>query len=239
MPKAIVTDIEGTTSSIAFVKDVLFPYAAERLPSWLRENRRVPAVQAEIENVAETIGRTSSDLDAVIEQLLDWICQDIKATPLKALQGMVWKSGYASGDYRAHVYPDAHAVLKDWNAQGIPLYVYSSGSVQAQQLFFQYSDYGDLRSLFSGYFDTTTGPKSEHDSYVKIATKIGLPASDILFLTDVEAEIAAALGAGMQTVLIVRSEDSDVDPDDVSCRSARDFHEVADLIQRSSQVGDT
>ena len=231
MPKAIVTDIEGTTSSIAFVKDVLFPYAADRLPSWLRENRAtVPAIQAEIEKVADTIDRTSSDLAAVIDQLLDWIDQDVKATPLKALQGMLWKSGYESGDYRAHVYPDAHAVLQDWNAQGTPLYVYSSGSVQAQQLFFQYSDFGDLRGLFSGYFDTTTGPKSERASYLKIAADIGMPAADILFLSDVEAEVAAALAAGMQAVLIVRSEDSDVNPDEVSCRAAQDFHEVADLL---------
>ncbi|MEM7502537.1 MAG: acireductone synthase [Pseudomonadota bacterium] len=230
MPKAIVTDIEGTTSSIAFVKDVLFPYAAERLPSWLRENRNVPAVQAEIEKVAEAIDRTTSDLEAVIEQLLDWINQDVKATPLKALQGMLWKSGYESGHYRAHVYPDAHAALQDWNAQGTPLYVYSSGSVQAQQLFFQYSDFGDLRSLFSGYFDTTTGPKSERASYLKLAADVGLPAADILFLSDVEAETAAALAAGMQAVLIVRGEDSDVDSDEVSCRSARDFHEVLEVI---------
>lgn len=227
-PQAIVTDIEGTTSSLAFVKDVLFPYAAKNLPAWLGENRLNPAVQQQIANVAETIDRPGSDLDAVIGQLLNWIEQDVKATPLKVLQGMLWKSGYESGDYRAHVYEDAAHVLQDWYAAGIPLYVYSSGSVQAQELFFQYSRYGDLRALFSGYFDTTTGPKNEDDSYRKIAASIGLPTAELLFLSDAKPEITAAASAGMQTVLIVR--DADSQPDAISCAVAQDFHEVSDLV---------
>lgn len=230
MTQAIVTDIEGTTSSLAFVKDVLFPYAAEHLPAWLSENRLDPAVQQQIARVAETIGKPASDLDAVVEQLLNWIEQDVKATPLKALQGMLWKSGYESGDYRAHVYEDAAQVLKDWHAASVPLYVYSSGSVQAQELFFQYSEYGDLRTLFSGYFDTTTGPKNEDGSYRKIADSISIPASDILFLSDAESEITAALSAGMQAVLIVRDAGSRIDPDAIRCTVARNFHEVSDLV---------
>lgn len=230
MPKAIVTDIEGTTSSIAFVKDVLFPYAAKKLPDWLRQQRLDPAVQQQVASVAEAIGKPASDLDAVTAQLLSWIEQDVKATPLKALQGMLWESGYESGDYRAHVYADAHELLQQWHAAGIPLYVYSSGSVHAQELFFRYSDYGDVRALFSGYFDTTTGPKTDSASYRKIASDIGLPAPDILFLSDAEPEIAAASSAGMQTVLITRREDSDLDSDAVSYTSARDFHEVSDLL---------
>lgn len=230
MTRAIVTDIEGTTSSLAFVKDVLFPYAAKRLPGWLSEHRLDPAVQQQIECVAETIGQPASDLDAVTTQLLSWIEQDVKATPLKALQGMLWKAGYESGDYRAHIYEDAYQVLQDWHGAGTPLYVYSSGSVQAQELFFQYSRYGDLRPLFTGYFDTTTGPKNEEHSYREIAAKIGLPVGEILFLSDAEPEIAAALSAGMQAVLIVRDADSGIDPDAVSYPVARDFHAVSDLI---------
>ncbi len=230
MTQAIITDIEGTTSSIAFVKDVLFPYAAKNLPAWLKENRQDAAVQQQIASVAETIDRPADDLDAVTEQLLDWIAKDVKATPLKALQGMLWKSGYEAGDYRAHVYEDAAEVMKEWTAVGIPLYVYSSGSVQAQKLFFQYSDYGDLRALFNGYFDTTTGPKNESDSYRKIATSIGLPAKDILFLSDAEAEVFAALSAGMQAVLVVRGEESQSKPDAISCNVAHDFHEASGLV---------
>ena len=230
MPQAIVTDIEGTTSSIAFVKDVLFPYAAKHLPTWLSENRLDPVVRQQIERVAETLGRPANDLDAVMDQLLTWIEQDVKATPLKALQGMLWKSGYERGDYRAHVYEDAAQVLRDWHSAGTPLYVYSSGSVQAQKLFFKYSRYGDLRRLFADYFDTTTGPKTDPASYRNIAASIGVPAGEILFLSDAEPEVAAAVSAGMQAVLVVRAADSQVDPDAVSYTVARDFQEIAGLI---------
>lgn len=233
MTKAILTDIEGTTSSLAFVKEVLFPYATKKLPAWLNDNASDPAVRREIAAVAGEIERPASDIDAVSQQLLEWINQDVKATPLKALQGMLWKSGYESGDYRAHVYEDAYRVLQDWNAARTPLYVYSSGSVQAQELFFQYSRYGDLRPLFTGYFDTTTGPKSEEDSYRKIAVSIGLPAADILFLSDAESEIAAALAAGMQAVLVIRGEDSRIDPGATSYTVAPDFHEVSHLVSKT------
>jgi enolase-phosphatase E1 len=227
MTKAIVTDIEGTTSSIAFVKDVLFPYAARNLPVWVKENHSDVGVQREIAAVAETLDRPADDVGAVINQLLEWIEQDVKATPLKTLQGMLWKSGYESGDYRAHVYEDAVQKLQDWHSANIPLYVYSSGSVQAQELFFQYSEYGDLRNLFSGYFDTTTGPKSEADSYRKIAVAINLPATDILFLSDIESEVGAALATGMKAVLVVREHDSSINPNDVGYDVARNFHEVS------------
>jgi enolase-phosphatase E1 len=226
MTKAILTDIEGTTSSLAFVKEVLFPYATKKLPAWLNDNASDPAVRREIAAVAGEIERPASDIDAVSQQLLEWINQDVKATPLKALQGMLWKSGYESGDYRAHVYEDAVQKLQDWHTAGIPLYVYSSGSVQAQELFFQYSRYGDLRTLFAGYFDTTTGPKNEVDSYRTIAASIRLPTSDILFLSDAQAEVEAALAAGLEAVVIDRAEDSSIDPDDVSYKVARNFHEI-------------
>jgi enolase-phosphatase E1 len=226
MTKAIVTDIEGTTSSIAFVKDVLFPYAAKNLPSWLEDNCDDPAVRRQVENIAETIARPASDIAAVIKQLLEWIEHDVKATPLKALQGMLWKSGYESGDYRAHVYEDAVQKLKDWHAAGIPLYVYSSGSVQAQKLFFQYSRYGDMRNLFSGYFDTTTGAKSDADSYRKIATSIGVPPAELLFLSDVESEVSAAVEAGFDAVLVARDEEASTDFERGNFKVARTFFDI-------------
>jgi enolase-phosphatase E1 len=226
MTKAIVTDIEGTTSSIAFVKDVLFPYAAENLPTWLSDNCTDAAVLRQIESVAKLIDRPASDITAVTKQLLEWIDQDVKATPLKTLQGMLWKSGYENDDYSAHIYEDAVQKLQDWHAAGIPLYVYSSGSVQAQELFFQYSRYGDVRNLFSGHFDTSTGAKSDADSYRKIAAAIGIPPADILFLSDVESEISAAVEAGFDAVLVAREEEASSNSDTSSFDVARTFFDV-------------
>lgn len=226
MTKAIVTDIEGTTSSIAFVKEVLFPYATKTLPVWLKDNRNLPTVQQQINAVAETIGRPVSDLESITKQLLTWIDEDIKAPPLKALQGMLWEAGYACGDYRAHIYEDAIQKLQDWHAAGLPLYVYSSGSVHAQQLFFQYSCYGDVRNLFSGYFDTTTGAKTDAESYRSITAAIQLDADDILFLSDTEAEIDAAFEAGLNAVLLTRPADRSGNADDDVYAMARNFHEI-------------
>ena len=123
---------------------------------------------------------------------------------MKALQGMIWKAGYQSGAYTAHLYPDTAPALRRWHDAGLPLYVYSSGSIAAQKLFFGYSDAGDLTPLFSGYFDTTTGMKQEVESYRKIAAAISLPASEIVFLSDIEGELNAAREAGFQTVLLDR-----------------------------------
>ena len=211
MARAIVCDIEGTTSSIAFVKEVLFPYATEHLPGFLKNNREDTHVQEQLNAVAMECRLNSHDLDAITAQLLVWIESDIKATPLKTLQGLVWEHGYATGAYKAHVYDDAYEALKTWHDEGIALYIYSSGSVRAQQLFFEYSRFGDLRPLFSGYFDTTTGPKQETQSYVRIAKAIGLPGEHLLFLSDVEAELDAAHEARFDTIWVIRPEDFPVD----------------------------
>jgi enolase-phosphatase E1 len=204
MVQAVVTDIEGTTSSISFVKEVLFPYAAAHMASFLREHWEEPAVQEQVRALAADTGEsvvTADDADRILQQ---WIREDRKATPLKALQGMIWKAGYQSGAYTAHLYPDTAPALRRWHDAGLPLYVYSSGSIAAQKLFFGYSDAGDLTPLFSGYFDTTTGMKQEVDSYRKIATAIGVPASEIVFLSDIEGELDAAREAGFQTILLDR-----------------------------------
>lgn len=200
--RAILTDIEGTTSSLAFVKEVLFPYARAALPDFLRENAAHPEVRPWLERLAAETGET--DLEGQIARLLAWIDEDRKHTVLKALQGMIWRRGYAEGHFRAHVYPDALTRLRAWQAAGIPLYVYSSGSVEAQKLFFAHSEAGDLTPLFSGHFDTTTGPKTEPDSYRLIAQAIGEPPERILFLSDLEAELDAARAAGLATVRLAR-----------------------------------
>jgi enolase-phosphatase E1 len=208
MIKAIITDIEGTTSSISFVKDVLFPYAAQKLPDYVRANCNNPAVQEQLQTTAQLANLPINDIEALIQQLLQWIREDKKITPLKALQGMIWQHGYEQGAYKAHVYADAVACLRAWHAQGLKLFVYSSGSIHAQKLFFKYSEAGDLTALFTDYFDTTSGSKQETVSYRKIAAAIGLPASNLLFLSDIGAELDAAREAGLKTVWLVREKDS-------------------------------
>ena len=201
--KAIVTDIEGTTSSLSFVKDVLFPYARANIDAFVRQHAEEPAIAALIEDVRQETGKALS-LDSVIQQLQQWIDADKKITPLKALQGLLWETGYQQGDFKGHIYPDAKQQLEQWHQQGIKLYVYSSGSVHAQKLLFGYTEYGDLNYLFSGYFDTRIGAKVERDSYQHIAEAIKLPANAILFLSDVQVELDAAKAAGMQTICLVR-----------------------------------
>ena len=197
MPRAILTDIEGTTSSIAFVAETLFPYARAHLPTFVAAH---PEDSAPI--LAEVAAIEPGDPVATLTR---WIDEDRKATPLKTLQGMIWADGYRERAFTGHIYPDAVAALRRWHDAGIALYVFSSGSVAAQKLLFGHSDAGDLMPLFSGYFDTTTGPKREAASYHAIASAIGLAADEILFLSDTPQEIAAAREAGLSALLIDRA----------------------------------
>ncbi len=205
----VLTDIEGTTTDINFVHKVLFPYARAHLPAFVRANAETPAVADCLQQVRASLEDPNASLDRVIDQLLAWIDSDTKATPLKTLQGLIWVQGYEQGDFTGHLYPDAHAGLQRWFEQGLKLYVFSSGSVKAQQLLFGYSDFGDLTPLFSGYFDTNTGQKREAEAYHNIAQAIGVPAGEILFLSDIVPELDAAKAAGMQTCLLVRGEQPD------------------------------
>jgi len=202
---AILTDIEGTTSSISFVKDVLFPYAREHLPAFVAEHGDEPDVKRWLDATAHEAGIDATDRDGIVATLQRWIDEDRKATPLKALQGMIWQDGYASGAYRAHLYPEVADRLRAWKDRGLPLYVYSSGSVAAQKLFFRYSEAGDLSSLFDGHFDTEVGGKREAASYTQISTAIGVAAKNILFLSDIVEELDAARSAGLQTVWLCRA----------------------------------
>ena len=202
--RAIVTDIEGTTSSISFVREVLFPYARKRLPAFVETHTDRPEVQHWLHEAAREAGLVEASRQEIIELLLQWIDQDRKSTALKALQGMIWKDGYEAGAYRAHMYPEVPARLREWRADGLRLYVYSSGSVPAQQLFFRYSEAGDLTPLFAGYFDTETGPKREADSYRRIAEAIGEQPRHLLFLSDIVKELDAAEAAGLHTGWLVR-----------------------------------
>ncbi|WP_165676734.1 acireductone synthase [Metapseudomonas otitidis] len=202
--KAILTDIEGTTSAVSFVFDVLFPYAARHLPGFVSEHAAEPAVAEQLEAVRRESGEPEASVERVVAILLEWIAEDRKATPLKALQGMVWEQGYRAGQLKGHVYPDAVEALRRWHAEGYRLYVYSSGSIQAQKLIFGCSEAGDLSLLFSGYFDTTCGPKREAGSYRRIVEAIGLSAEEVLFLSDVVQELDAAREAGLPTIGLAR-----------------------------------
>ncbi|WDH33756.1 acireductone synthase [Pseudomonas chlororaphis] len=202
--KAILTDIEGTTSAVSFVFEVLFPYAARHLPDFVRKHASRADVAEQLQAVREASGEPAADVERVIEILLGWIAEDRKATPLKALQGMVWEQGYRAGQLKGHVYPDAVAALQRWHQAGYRLYVYSSGSIQAQKLIFACSTAGDLSLLFSGFFDTTSGPKREVQSYQRITQAIGCAPGQILFLSDVVQELDAARSAGLATCGLVR-----------------------------------
>ncbi|WP_247843005.1 acireductone synthase [Pseudomonas sp. MWU12-3103b] len=202
--KAIVTDIEGTTSAVSFVFDVLFPYAAKHLPDFVRQNAERADVAEQLDAVRRDSNAPQADVERVVEILLSWIEEDRKATPLKALQGMVWAQGYHAGQLKGHVYPDAVEALKRWHQAGYQLFVYSSGSIQAQKLIFGCSEAGDLTPLFSGYFDTTSGPKREAQSYTNIQQAIGVEPQDILFLSDILEELDAAQSAGLQTCGLAR-----------------------------------
>ncbi len=202
--KAVIVDIEGTISPIEFVKEVLFPYSYEKLPEFLKENRENPEIARQIEEVKKNyLKDPQAPLEAVAETLRTWIREDKKYTPLKAIQGFIWEEGYRTGQFKAPVYDDAFEKMNQWK-KSLPLYVYSSGSIKAQKLFFAHTDKGDITSLFAGFFDTTTGNKKEPASYRKIAEEIRQPPEGILFITDSTAEVEAARSAGIRAVLIDR-----------------------------------
>lgn len=202
--KAIVTDIEGTTTSISFVADVLFPYARERIAQFIVDHAQIPEVAAEIAAVRSEIHDSGASLEKVGQVLVGWIDQDKKITPLKSLQGMIWRAGYEDGSLKGHLYPEVAQRLRDWKAAGVQLNVYSSGSEAAQKLLFGYSEAGDLTGLFSHFFDTRIGGKREAASYEAIKRTLQLPGEQILFLSDIVQELDAAEQAGIRTIALDR-----------------------------------
>lgn len=207
MIRAIVTDIEGTTSDIRFVHQVLFPYARQHLADYVRRHADDGEVAEALAALRAEIAQPQADAEQQIAALYRFMDEDRKSTALKALQGIVWRSGYHNGDFRGHLYPEVATQLAAWQRQGIGLYVYSSGSVEAQKLLFGYSEAGDLQPLFSGYFDTRVGAKREAGSYRNIAAAIGLAPSELLFLSDIRQELDAAHDAGWHGCQLIRGED--------------------------------
>ncbi len=203
MIKAIITDIEGTTTDIHFVHKVLFPYSRERMADFVKSNANEPKVALILQEIATGIGPQATQAQ-VIEQLIHWIDNDVKMGTLKTLQGYIWQKGFEEGAFTGHIYPDAYEHLVKWHQAGIKLYIYSSGSIQAQQLLFGYSDFGDLRYLFSDYFDTAIGGKKEATSYANILKSIQFSPNEVMFLSDVVAELDAARENGIKTQLLNR-----------------------------------
>ncbi len=217
--RAVLLDIEGTTTPLAFVRDVLFPYARAHMPEFITRHHEKPAMAEQLRCIYEIIG-ARLELKELGSLLQAWIDQDRKAPPLKSLQGMVWRAGYQSGEIKGQVYSDAVDAMREWQRAGLFLYIYSSGSVEAQKLLFRHSEHGDLSGLFSGYFDLAVGGKKDRESYAAIAHSIGLPPESILFISDVKEELDAAEGAGMQSVWVVRQGDLSTE---VPYKLARDF----------------
>ncbi len=189
--------------------DVLFPYADEHLDAYVRSHRREPAVERALRETAQAAGERPGAPDSILlAHLHHWLHDDVKVTPLKTLQGLIWAEGYRQTGLRGHIYADAAAGLRRWHAAGARLYVYSSGSIEAQKTLFAHSAEGDLSALFSGHFDTTTGSKREPSSYAAIAGAIGIAPNEIVFLSDVDAELNAARAAGMPTIRLLRPADT-------------------------------
>ncbi|WP_211343299.1 acireductone synthase [Actinomadura pelletieri] len=200
---AVVTDIEGTTSSILHVHRVLFPYSRDRVADWLWTAG--PEHMPLIDDVRKLAGLPRASLDKVAEILRNWIDADRKASPLKEIQGLIWADGYQSGEISSHVYADVPRALRRWRASGLTVGSYSSGSILAQQLWFRHTPVGDLLPYFDRFFDIpAVGPKHERDSYQKITAAIGLPGEAVLFMSDVRAELDAAAAAGLRTVGVHR-----------------------------------
>ena len=218
--RGILLDIEGTTSSVSFVYDVMFPYVRKHLTFEVFANWLEPEYIEAFHAIAKDAGHDSLDAwlkkqdltrdnplraaDVVCKEVTRLMDADVKATGLKQLQGLIWQSGFASGELQAHVYPDVVPALSAWKAAGRDVRIYSSGSIQAQRLFFGHTIAGNLLQYFNGHYDTTIGGKKESDSYRKIAGEYRLPASEILFLSDIVAELDAAHAAGFQTALVMR-----------------------------------
>lgn len=208
--QGILLDIEGTTSSISFVYDVLFAHARKHLETFLQEQISVSStVQKQAAALAcetglELLQIDASNVSMVARAAADLMARDVKSTPLKALQGMIWRRGYESGELVSHLFEDVPRALDRWTSSGLDVRIYSSGSIEAQQLFFGHTAYGDVTPLFSGYYDTTTGSKRETMSYSKISDAMQIEPRQILFVSDIGAELDAAKSSGMATALADR-----------------------------------
>ena len=206
--RGILLDIEGTTTPIAFVHDVLFSYAREHVREFLAVNSAAEDIALLREEHAVDVkeGRNPPSLtNESIAEYVEWlIALDRKSTGLKSLQGKIWRQGYLDGSLQSQVFADVAPAFERWRERGLRISIFSSGSVLAQQLLFAHTTAGDLTPSINSYFDTNVGKKGEAESYRRIAEAIGLEPEQILFISDVVAELDAAKEAGMKIVLSIR-----------------------------------
>lgn len=218
----ILLDIEGTTSSISFVYDVMFPYVRDNVASFVKANWNDESVQDCISLLATDLDKPSRDSwlggmpvpqqqAEVVAGVIGLMDADVKATGLKQLQGLIWKDGFHSRQMVAHLFEDVAEAIRAWNSAGVDVRIYSSGSIQAQKLFFGHTVDGDLLDQLSGHYDTTTGGKQEVASYRQIVGEFDCEPSEILFVSDVVSELEAAKEAGLQTVLSLRPGNNPVE----------------------------
>jgi enolase-phosphatase E1 len=231
--KAILLDIEGATTPIDFVHKTLFPYAKEKIAGYVREKYaelgdEIAALEAE--HSADSLYEAKFDetsvasVTAYLEFLID---VDRKSTPLKTIQGKIWQQGYENGELKGEVFADVPVAFERWQTAGKKIAIYSSGSVLAQKLIFGYSDKGDLTKYINEYFDTTTGAKRDTKSYKKIAETLKLPPADILFISDIPAELDAARGAGFTTALSLRQGNAEL-TEEPTHRIIQSFDEITE-----------
>lgn len=206
---AIILDIEGTTTPIDFVYEVLFPFARRNFPAFLRESdigAEIAALREEHRHDPEQppAWDDSNEIDSALDYVLWLMDRDRKSTGLKSLQGKIWEQGYSSGELTSEIYPDVKPAMEEWKRLGLRIAIYSSGSVLAQKLLFGHTADGDLTPLIDAWFDTRVGAKREVESYTRIADSLGIDPAEILFVSDVTAELDAAQKAGMKTALSIR-----------------------------------
>lgn len=214
--RMILLDIEGTTSSVSYVFDVMYPFSQKKMPEFLANNWDNEKVQAACNQLAIDVGESGMSawedgadtrqqvIDRVVAEANKLIAADVKATGLKEIQGLIWAEGYEAGELKSHFYPDVLPAIEAWKDAGFDIRIFSSGSIKAQKVFFKYTEYGDLAKFLSGHYDTTTGPKKEATSYKLIAEDSGVKPSQVTFLSDVVEELDAARDAGMNTILVRR-----------------------------------
>ena len=220
--RAIIVDTAGTTTDLNFIQDVLFPYSRSAMADFLEQNQGNVLVDYCISDVKDIALEQDASLARVIEILQLWIDEDRKVTPLKTLQGLIWKQGYNRAEFTGHIYPDFIEAIERIKAHGIRIYSFSSGSVDAQKLLFSHTDAGDLTKHFSGHFDTRTGNKLDKQAYSNICNTISLKPKQILFVSDVAEELKAAETAGMVTCQMVRFADQRK----ASCKKISQFSEL-------------
>jgi len=202
----ILTDIEGTTTEVSFVYDILFPYFRSHMDEWktVESDQMNQVLEQTRVLVLEEQSINLSNREAIFDQLRQWSIEDRKITPLKTFQGMVWEQGFKSGAIKGHMYPDVKPALERWAEMGMKLAIFSSGSIAAQKQLFGFSTEGDLSPYFSAYFDTTTGMKRDEKTYHLIVQQLHTSANSVLFLSDIPQELDAANAAGMRTLQLVR-----------------------------------